>query len=109
MSILVVGNATVDISYEIKRLPSTGETLLASGRMVDAGGKGLNQAIAAKKDETMSDEEFKNSLPFHIKNYIKVATKLCFESKISGHLSVFAPHFVAIKKCCPAELCMLLL
>ena len=49
MSILVVGNATVDISYEIKRLPSIGETLLASGRMVDAGGKGLNQAIAASR------------------------------------------------------------
>ena len=49
MSILVVGNATVDFSYEINRLPSTGETLLSSGRMVDAGGKGLNQAIAASR------------------------------------------------------------
>ena len=55
MSILVVGNATVDIFYEIKRLPSTGETLLASGRMVDAGGKGLNQAIAASRSGVVVD------------------------------------------------------
>ena len=55
MSILVVGNATVDISYEIKRLPSIGETLLASGRMVDAGGKGLNQAIAASRSGVVVD------------------------------------------------------
>ena len=55
MSILVVGNATVDIFYEIKRLPSTGETLLASGRMVDAGGKGLNQAIVASRSGGVVD------------------------------------------------------
>lgn len=55
MSILVVGNATVDIFYEIKRLPSTGETLLASERMVDAGGKGLNQAIAASRSGGLVD------------------------------------------------------
>jgi ribokinase len=49
MTVLVIGNATVDISFEVERLPRPGETLLARSRTVDAGGKGLNQAIAARR------------------------------------------------------------
>ena len=49
MSILVVGNAVVDIAYRIRRLPQPGETLLASARTMDVGGKGLNQAVAARR------------------------------------------------------------
>ena len=49
MSILVVGNAVVDIAYRVPRLPRPGETLLARARTVDAGGKGLNQAVAARR------------------------------------------------------------
>ena len=49
MSILVVGNAVLDIAYRVRRLPRPGETLLASARTVDVGGKGLNQAVAARR------------------------------------------------------------
>lgn len=49
MTILVLGNATVDLSYEVDRLPLPGETLLARNKFVDAGGKGLNQAIVAHR------------------------------------------------------------
>src|SRR6516165_3685609 len=49
MTLLVVGNATVDVSFELEALPRPGETLLARGRMVDAGGKGLNQAVVARR------------------------------------------------------------
>ena len=49
MSILVVGNAVVDIAYRLRRLPRPGETLLASARTMDVGGKGLNQAVAARR------------------------------------------------------------
>lgn len=49
MIVHVVGNATVDITYRVRRLPRPGETLLAFERSVDAGGKGLNQAIAAAR------------------------------------------------------------
>ena len=49
MTLLVVGNATVDISFDLAALPRPGETLLARSRMVDAGGKGLNQAIVARR------------------------------------------------------------
>jgi ribokinase len=49
MTILVIGNATVDLSFEVDHLPEPGETLLARSRLVDAGGKGLNQAIVAHR------------------------------------------------------------
>ena len=49
MSVLVVGNAVLDIAYRVPHLPRPGETLLASARTVDVGGKGLNQAIAARR------------------------------------------------------------
>ena len=49
MSVLVVGNAVLDICYRVPRLPRPGETLLATARSLDVGGKGLNQAIAARR------------------------------------------------------------
>ena len=55
MSVIVIGNVTVDFSYEVMKLPCPGETLLAGGKMVDAGGKGLNQAIAASRTGTDVD------------------------------------------------------
>ncbi|MEM7026483.1 MAG: ribokinase [Pseudomonadota bacterium] len=49
MSVLVIGNAAIDIAFEVDHLPRAGESMLAKGRAVDAGGKGLNQAIAARR------------------------------------------------------------
>jgi ribokinase len=49
MTVLVVGNATVDLSFELDRLPLPGETVIARSRMIDTGGKGLNQAIVANR------------------------------------------------------------
>ena len=49
MTVVVIGNATVDLSYEVRRLPAPGETVLARAKVVDAGGKGLNQAIVARR------------------------------------------------------------
>lgn len=49
MTVFVVGNATLDLSYRLPRLPAPGETLLASEKTVDCGGKGLNQAVAAAR------------------------------------------------------------
>jgi len=49
MTVIVVGNATVDLSFRVDRLPAPGETLLARERVVDAGGKGLNQAVVARR------------------------------------------------------------
>jgi ribokinase len=49
LNILIVGNAAVDLAYRVPHLPRAGETLLARARTVDVGGKGLNQAVAARR------------------------------------------------------------
>lgn len=47
--VVVVGNATVDVVQRVERFPRPGETLLCGAMVVCAGGKGLNQAIAAAR------------------------------------------------------------
>lgn len=47
--VLVLGNATLDVIQRVVRLPRPGETLLAESTVRCAGGKGLNQAIAASR------------------------------------------------------------
>lgn len=47
--VLVLGNATVDVIQRVERLPLPGETVLALGMERCAGGKGLNQALAAAR------------------------------------------------------------
>ena len=47
--VVVVGNATVDVVQRVDRFPHAGETLLCGAMVVCAGGKGLNQAIAAAR------------------------------------------------------------
>ena len=49
LTVVVVGNAVVDVAYQVERLPGSGETVLARERTVDVGGKGLNQAIMAHR------------------------------------------------------------
>lgn len=49
MSLIVVGNVTEDIIFRLPRLPQLGETVIASERLSDIGGKGLNQAIIAAR------------------------------------------------------------
>ena len=47
--LVVVGNACLDVTYHLDRLPKPGETLIAQKVVTDLGGKGLNQAIAARR------------------------------------------------------------
>lgn len=49
MTVVVVGNCTVDLVFRVARFPSPGETLLAHERLVDLGGKGANQAVVASR------------------------------------------------------------
>jgi ribokinase len=49
LTVVVIGNAVVDVAYQVERLPGAGETVLARERTVDVGGKGLNQAIIAHR------------------------------------------------------------
>jgi ribokinase len=47
--VLVLGNAGLDISLNVGRLPERGETLLGESVGRAPGGKGLNQAVAAAR------------------------------------------------------------
>ena len=47
--IAVVGSLNVDISVRVPRFVRPGETLRATGLLIGAGGKGVNQAIAASR------------------------------------------------------------
>ena len=49
MTLFVLGNAAVDVVYNVPHLPRPGETLLAGRELRDLGGKGLNQAIVATR------------------------------------------------------------
>src|SRR5258706_13502551 len=48
-AIAVVGSLNVDISLRVPRFVKPGETLRATALELGAGGKGLNQAIAAAR------------------------------------------------------------
>jgi ribokinase len=47
--VAVVGSLNQDLSLSIERIPGPGETLLIPGHSSNAGGKGGNQAIAARR------------------------------------------------------------
>ena len=47
--VCVVGSANLDLVASTRRLPAPGETVLGTGFAEHAGGKGLNQAIAAAR------------------------------------------------------------
>ncbi len=47
--VVVVGSANLDLVLAVSALPRAGETVLADDRANHAGGKGLNQAVAAAR------------------------------------------------------------
>jgi ribokinase len=47
--IAVVGSYATGLTLRVKRLPSRGETVLASGYRADCGGKGSNQAVGCAR------------------------------------------------------------
>jgi ribokinase len=49
MTLVVLGNACLDVTHRLDRLPVAGETVNARAVSEDLGGKGLNQAVAARR------------------------------------------------------------
>ncbi|MBX3093920.1 MAG: ribokinase [Cryobacterium sp.] len=45
----MLGSANLDLVFSVERIPSPGETVLATSTASHAGGKGLNQAVAAAR------------------------------------------------------------
>ncbi len=48
-SILVIGSSNTDMVVKAPHLPAPGETILGGMFMMNAGGKGANQAVAAAR------------------------------------------------------------
>ena len=48
-SILVIGSSNTDMVIKAPHLPAAGETILGSTFLMNAGGKGANQAVAASR------------------------------------------------------------
>lgn len=49
MSVVVVGSVNRDVVARVARIPGPGETVLASSLLRTGGGKGANQAVAARR------------------------------------------------------------
>ncbi|MGH3669190.1 MAG: PfkB family carbohydrate kinase, partial [Pseudonocardiaceae bacterium] len=49
MGVTVIGSVNLDLVTTLPRLPSPGETLTATGLTRIPGGKGANQALAARR------------------------------------------------------------
>lgn len=47
--ILVVGSANTDMVIRVEKFPAPGETLSGHNFLLNAGGKGANQAVAAAR------------------------------------------------------------
>ena len=50
--IVVFGSINADLVFSVDALPRAGETVLCPGHQAVAGGKGLNQAVAAARANT---------------------------------------------------------
>ncbi|MFQ5657652.1 MAG: ribokinase [Candidatus Methylomirabilales bacterium] len=48
-AIVVVGSANLDFTVQVDRLPKPGETILGRNLLISFGGKGANQAVAARR------------------------------------------------------------
>lgn len=49
MKVVVIGNCTLDLFFRVPRFPKPGETLLATAKSTDVGGKGANQAVVVAR------------------------------------------------------------
>ena len=50
MTLLVIGNAALDHVYSLEAMPAAGASVLARVKRTCPGGKGLNQAVMARRD-----------------------------------------------------------
>ena len=80
--ILVLGSSNVDFVFKIPKFHQPGETILAQGQATFFGGKGANQAIAAKRLRGDVDFVTKVGNDFYGKSYRQHLIKNGLERKL---------------------------
>ncbi|MFW6299148.1 MAG: ribokinase [Bacillota bacterium] len=75
-TIYVLGSINMDLVFEMDRLPKKGETLKGKGFMMNPGGKGANQAVAASLQGvrtymvgSLGDDALSDTLESSLANY----------------------------------------
>ncbi|MFP4078783.1 MAG: ribokinase [Candidatus Izemoplasmataceae bacterium] len=75
-SIYVLGSINMDLVFEMDRLPKKGETIKGKGFMMNPGGKGANQAVAASLQGvttrmvgSLGDDALSDTLETTLENY----------------------------------------
>ena len=87
--VVVVGNATVDVIQQVDRFARTGESVLCNTIMVCAGGKGLNQALAAARTGALTQLHAPVGADAHCE---LLARAVALEPGLQAHwLTVLAP------------------
>ena len=95
--ILVVGSSNTDMTVRLPRLPAPGQTILGSGFATSPGGKGANQAVAARRaggevvfiTAVGFDDLGKNALDLYRREGIDVShAKIC-DGAASGVALIF--------------------
>jgi ribokinase len=91
--VLVLGNAGLDISLAVPRLPERGETLLGDGVGRAPGGKGLNQAVTAARagvDTRFLAPIGRDAQAAEIGATLATETSLVFEQALSDQVTDFS-------------------
>jgi len=91
-SIAVLGSLHLDVVVRAPRLPLLGETLIGTSRVLQAGGKGLNQAVACARAGVatrmlgaIGDDSFGRSLRAHlVANAVDVDNVITLRGHASG-------------------------
>ena len=92
--VVVVGSLNIDLVTHVERLPQPGETLLGEGLERLAGGKGANQAVAAREAGAevvmvgaVGDDDAGRSYEARLRG-LGIDTRLDFVAGPSGHAMI---------------------
>ncbi len=95
--IVVVGSSNTDMTVRLPRLPAPGQTVLGSSFATTPGGKGANQAVAARRaggevvliTAVGADDLGRNALVLYRRQGIDVSHAVIFEGVSSGVALIF--------------------
>ncbi len=95
--IVVVGSSNTDMTVRLPRLPAPGQTVLGSGFATTPGGKGANQAVAARRaggevvfiTAVGADDLGRNALDLYRRQGIDISHAVICDGASSGVALIF--------------------